>query len=108
MIRGISINLSPVSPGQATAIAVDSDGDVEIVVYCLRSQPPPKQLFPCGRIVLRPGATGHVSANPTRFPPGSSGELQLNITDKYDGDTRVVAIPVVGGVSGESEGGMYA
>jgi len=94
MIHGVTVSLAPLSPGQARDIAADSDGDVEITIFCVRSVPPPMQLVPCGTVVLCPRVTGQVFADLVHFPPGSQGELQLTLKDILDRDEWAVSIPV--------------
>lgn len=110
MIYSVSVSTAPLAPGQARNIAVNSDGEVAITIYCVRSQPPPMQLFPCGKIVLQPGVSGRLIADPQHFPYGSQGELRLNLMDMSDGDERTVSIPVgdfpegLGGAAVPTEG----
>lgn len=83
---------------------VDSDGDVEVTIYCFREKPPPPQLYRCGTIGIRARETVNILADRKHFFEGSSGELRLKIQDLSDGDSSELSIPV--GPAGSATGGM--
>lgn len=104
MIGGIQASPSAVAPGGSTDVTIHADGDIEVTVYCFRRSPPPPQLVPCHKIILRPGDTASITADRLHFPPGSAGELQVTALDQSDGDLRTWVIPVAS-ATGAASGG---
>lgn len=94
MIRDILMNRSPLAPGDKRPISVNADGDVVVTLRCLRRQPPPRQMVPCGVIVLRPGTVASITPDPVHFPPEALGEIQLELVDQYDGHRIDITIEV--------------
>jgi hypothetical protein len=93
MIHGVDFDLSPIAPGEARDLSVDSDNDVEVVFYCYRD--PPGQFVVCGKIRLRPNETKSVAPAIGQFPRGA-GRWRLAFKDLIDSDTEVIELTIVG------------
>lgn len=85
MIRYIQMDTSPVSPGHQRPVVVDSDGDVVMVLNCLRDHPPPPIMVPCGHVFIRRYDVVLFTVDDMHFPAGTSGKLELVFTDLQDG-----------------------
>ena len=69
MIRHVAFDRSPMQPGGSRRISVDADGDVDVVLYCFKRDPPPARMVPCAKIILQPTMASVISVDTDHFLP---------------------------------------